>query len=81
MDNNIEWICPYCESKTYTTIDIWTGKFRYPGENRARCPVVINMYVCDGCSCMFGDPDKFNLVTDLDYDKQSIGTRKRSAIL
>lgn len=68
MPNEIIWICPKCEGKSYSTIDVWTGPTDTP-KGFAKRPVIKTLYMCDKCFCIFGNPDKFNLIIDLDYDK------------
>lgn len=71
MDSNMEWICPhpYCDSKTYSTHLIQKAA---GGSIR-----ILKLYTCDGCSRVFSDPDKFNIITDMDYDKRSRETLKK----
>ena len=65
MADKLEWICPNCDGLQYTYSLILTIKKES-----------LKLYICSKCSIVFTDPDKFNLVTELDYDKQSIETTK-----
>lgn len=47
---------------------MWTGPTDTP-KGFAKRPVIKTLYMCDKCFCIFGNPDKFNLIIDLDYDK------------
>lgn len=57
MDSEIQWICPNCNWTKYNAVNIFDK---------------ITLHICDKCSIVFNDPCKFNLVTSLDYEKESI---------
>ena len=56
MDEDIQWICPICQSTEYVkrnNIDF--------NEQSHRC--IKFYYECNGCSIHFGDLEKFNAIS------------------
>ena len=73
MKDQLIWICPNCESKKYISYII--GIYGQPNDRLPEKGSIIGaiepfkIYVCNKCSRIFADPDKFNLISDIDYDK------------
>lgn len=68
----MSWICPNCGWTKYSISYIEAYNKKYKKFDILQDRHIKRLCICDKCSLVFSDPNKFNLVINLNYDLQSI---------